>query len=76
MLFIEVDSENKSVVLAQGFFSDEQTTSFFVGVEALLHHLWGTPGGTQAAPDHKRVVVHLTTPHVATPSSLFWSLSS
>ncbi|CAN0260765.1 unnamed protein product, partial [Laminaria digitata] len=28
MLFIGVDSENKSVVLAQGFFSDEQTTSF------------------------------------------------
>ncbi|CAN0429829.1 unnamed protein product [Laminaria digitata] len=28
MLIIGVDSENKSVVLAQGFFSDEQTTSF------------------------------------------------
>ncbi|CAN0385360.1 unnamed protein product, partial [Laminaria digitata] len=28
MLFIGVDSENKSAVLAQGFFSDEQTTSF------------------------------------------------
>ena len=28
MLFIGVDSENKSVDLAQGFFSDEQTTSF------------------------------------------------
>ncbi|CAN0382849.1 unnamed protein product, partial [Laminaria digitata] len=28
MLFIGVYSENESVVLAQGFFSDEQTTSF------------------------------------------------
>ncbi|CAM9639208.1 unnamed protein product, partial [Laminaria digitata] len=35
MLFIGVDSENKSVVLAQGFFSDEQTTSF---LWALKHY--------------------------------------
>ena len=35
MLFIGVDSENKSVVLAQGFFSDEQTASF---LWALKHY--------------------------------------
>lgn len=28
MLFIGVDSENKTVVFAQGFFSDESTASF------------------------------------------------
>lgn len=32
-LFIGVDSENKSVVFAQGFFSDEQTTTFVYALE-------------------------------------------
>ena len=35
MLFIGVNSENKSIVLAHGFFSDEQTTSF---LWALKHY--------------------------------------
>lgn len=35
MLFIGVDSENKSIVLAQGLFSDEKTTSF---LWALKHY--------------------------------------
>ena len=35
-----VDSENKSVVLSEGFFSDEQTTSFaYVRLENILSPL-------------------------------------
>lgn len=35
MLFVGVDSENKTVVFAQGFFSDESTDSF---LWALKHY--------------------------------------
>lgn len=41
MLLVGVDSENKSVVFAQGFFSDEQTTSFSFA----LHHFVQICGG-------------------------------
>ena len=40
-LFIGVDSENKSIVLAQGFLSDEQITSF----ERVLKHFIIICGG-------------------------------
>ncbi|CAN0435528.1 unnamed protein product, partial [Ectocarpus sp. 13 AM-2016] len=33
MLFIGVDSENKTIVFAPGFFSDEQTASFLWALE-------------------------------------------
>ncbi|CAN0435481.1 unnamed protein product, partial [Ectocarpus sp. 13 AM-2016] len=33
MLFIGVDSENKTIVFAQGFFSDERTASFLWALE-------------------------------------------
>lgn len=43
MLFIGVDSENKSVVLAQGFFSDEQTTSFAYALKHFVAICGGHP---------------------------------
>lgn len=46
MLFIGVDSENKTVVFAQGFFSDESTETF---EWALNHNIWGAPRGGPAS---------------------------
>ncbi|CAN0535817.1 unnamed protein product, partial [Laminaria digitata] len=46
MLFIGVDSENNSVVLAQGFFSDELTTSF---LWALKHYCTICGGHTEVS---------------------------
>ncbi|CAM9288476.1 unnamed protein product, partial [Laminaria digitata] len=43
MLFIGVDSENKSIVLAQGFFSDEQTTSFLWALKHYCNICGGHP---------------------------------
>lgn len=43
MLFIGVDSENKSVVLAQGFFPDEQTTSFAYAIKHFVQICGGHP---------------------------------
>ena len=48
MLFIGVDSENKSIVLAQGFFSDEQTTSFLWALEHYCNICGGHPQASKA----------------------------
>ena len=43
MLFIGVDSENKSIVLAQGFFADEQTASFLWALKHYCNICGGQP---------------------------------
>lgn len=43
MLFIGVDSENKSIVFAQGFFSDEQPTSFLWALKHYCNICGGHP---------------------------------
>lgn len=65
MLFIGVDSENKSIVLAQGFFSGEQTTSFLWALKHYCSICGGHPEVSNTPLKQNMFVLHVAALGVA-----------